>query len=228
MSFENITSSNSPLKIFFEADFFIQFVILLLVFASLYSWSVIFARMAAIAIERQKIRTVVKILGSVETLDELRELAASGNGKIHEILHSLANEWKWSSKHAGRDYGDIRLRLAAVSELISDHQYTQLAGNSAWLATIGNSAPYFGLLGTVWGIMDSLLAISMTQTASLSVVAPGMAEALFATAVALLCAIPASIGYNRIVQALATTDQEWRAAASRVEVAISRHYAIIR
>jgi biopolymer transport protein TolQ len=228
MTIGRISSGMTPLQIFFEADLVVQSVIILLVLASAYSWSVIIARTLAIAIERRMIRTVGKLLRSVETIEELRELAASGDGRVHEILHSLAQEWKWSNQHASRDYENIRERLASASELTIEREYAQLAGNSNWLATIGNTAPFFGLLGTVWGIMNSFIGISQAQDTSLAVVAPGMAEALFATAVGLFCAIPASMGYNRIVQALAATDQEWRATAGRVEVAISRQYGIIR
>jgi biopolymer transport protein ExbB/TolQ len=228
MNIGNISSGMTPLQIFLDADLVVQSVIILLVVASAYSWSVIFARAVAIAIERRKIRAVGKVLSSVETIDELRELAVAGDGKVHDILHSMSQEWKWSNEHASRDYDDVRERLASVSELTIEREYTRLAGNSAWLATIGNSAPFFGLLGTVWGIMNSFIGISQAQDTSLAVVAPGMAEALFATAVGLFCAIPASIGYNRIVQALAATDQEWRATAGRVEVTISRQYGVIR
>lgn len=218
----------TPLQIFMDADLVVQTVILLLLLASVYSWSVILSRFLAIALERRKIKAVAQALRSIEKLDELRELAGNGSGKVHYILHSLAREWKWSTEHSGRNYEDVRQRLASISEISVERQYARLAGNSAWLATIGNSAPFFGLLGTVWGIMNSFIAIGQAQDTSLATVAPGMAEALFATAVGLFCAIPASMGYNRIVQALAKTDQEWRAVIGRVEVAISRHYGRIR
>ncbi len=224
----NESQAVTPVQIFFDADLVVQSVIFVLVLASAYSWSVIIGRSIAILLERRKIRAVVKGLASIENLNELREVASAGDGMIHGILQSIATEWKWSSRHAGRDYGDIRHRLSSVANLVIEQEYAQLAANSAWLATIGNSAPFLGLFGTVWGIMNSFIGISQAQNTSLVVVAPGMAEALFATAAALLCAIPASIGYNRIVQALALTDQEWRAAVGRIEIAISRHYNIIR
>jgi biopolymer transport protein ExbB/TolQ len=203
-------------------------VILLLLAASVGSWGIIIGRFLAIALERRKIAEVRSSLTMVEKLEDLRELAAAGDGRVHSILRSLAGEWKWSSQHASRDYEDVRLRLVSVAEMSVEHQYARLAGNSAWLATIGNSAPFFGLFGTVWGIMHSFIAISQAQDTSLATVAPGMAEALFSTAVGLFCAIPASMGYNRIVQTLGKTDQEWRAVIGRTEVAISRHYGIIR
>lgn len=228
MNMASAYSNITPLAIFQEADLVVQSVIVLLLIASIYSWSIIVSRIVAIEIERRKIAAVRAALSSVEKLEELRELAGSGVGRVHSILRSVAGEWKWSTEHASRDYEDIRQRLASVSEMSLERQYVRLAGNSASLATIGNSAPFFGLFGTVWGIMNSFIAIGQTQDTSLATVAPGMAEALFATAIGLFCAIPASIGYNRIVQALAKTDREWRAIAGRVEVAISRHYGIIR
>jgi biopolymer transport protein ExbB/TolQ len=228
MTMGSISSRTTPLQIFVESDVVVQSVIVLLLAASAYSWGIIIARFLAIAIERRKIALVRSALTMVEKLDDLRELATAGDGRVHSILRSLAGEWKWSSEHASRDYDDVRMRLVSVAEMSLERQYLRLAGNSAWLATIGNAAPFFGLLGTVWGIMNSFIAISQAQDTSLATVAPGMAEALFATAVGLFCAIPASIGYNRIIQTLGRTDQEWRSVIGRVEIAISRHYGIIR
>ena len=222
------SSNTTPLLIFLEADLVVQSVIVLLLVASAYSWGIIIARNLAIGLERRKVAVVGEALISVEKLEELHELANAGDGKIHNILRSLAREWKWSSEHASRDYDDVRLRLVSAAGMAADRQYVHLAGNSAWLATIGNSAPFVGLFGTVWGIMNSFIAISQAQDTSLTTVAPGMAEALIVTAVGLFCAIPASVGYNRIVHLLGDTDQEWRSIIGRVEIAISRHYGIIR
>lgn len=228
MTMGSISSSTTPLQIFLDADMVVQSVIVLLLAASAYSWGIIIARNIAIGFERRKVAVVGEALRSVEKLEELRELATAGDGKVHDILRSLSREWKWSAEHASRDYDDVRMRLVSAAEMSADRQYVRLAGNSAWLATIGNSAPFVGLFGTVWGIMNSFVAISQAQDTSLTTVAPGMAEALFATAVGLFCAIPASVGYNRIAQLLGDTDQEWRAIIGRVEIAISRHYGIIR
>src|SRR5690606_35791858 len=94
-----------------------------------------------------------------------------------------------------------------------------------FLATIGSAAPFIGLFGTVWGIMNSFSAIAESQDTSLAVVAPGIAEALLATAIGLFCAIPAVIGYNRLQQGIAEVDAEWRSTAGLLEVAISRHFS---
>lgn len=228
MSIQAISPNTTPVQIFLAADPVVQTIILLLMFASAYSWAIIISHFITIVLEQRKIRNVANVLSSIERLDELRELARAGNGNIHAIMRAMAQEWKWCSDHATRDYEKIRPRLASASEMALERQYVKLSGNFAWLATIGNSAPFFGLLGTVWGIMNSFIAIGQTQNTSLSVVAPGMAEALFATAVGLFCAIPASMGYNRIAQALSKTDQDWRVIASRIEVAISRQYGTIR
>jgi len=221
-------SKMTPMQIFLDADLVVQLVILLLLSASAYSWAIIFARFTAISSERRKVKAVSKALRTLEKIDELRELANAGDGKINNILRSITREWKWSTDHAGRNYDEVRQRLMSAADMSAERQYVRLAANAAWLATIGNSAPFFGLFGTVWGIMNSFIAIGEAQDTSLATVAPGMAEALFATAIGLFCAIPASIGYNRIVQSLAETEQEWRAVIGRVEIAISRHYGYIR
>lgn len=92
------------------------------------------------------------------------------------------------------------------------------------LATIGSTAPFVGLFGTVWGIMHSFISIGQSQDTSLAVVAPGIAEALMATAIGLFCAIPAVIGYNRLMQSVGQLEIEWRSAASSIEVAVSRQF----
>jgi biopolymer transport protein TolQ len=228
MNPEFVATSANPIHIFMNADIVVQSVITFLIFASVCSWSIIIARVMKIGKERRQIRAVAKRVASVSMLGDLEELAQAGEGRVHKILKALAREWKWSADHAGRDYHDIRQRLASQAEIAIDRHYADLASTTNWLATIGNTAPFLGLFGTVWGIMNSFIAIGQAQDTSLAVVAPGMAEALFATAVGLFCAIPASIGYNCIVDSLGRTSQEWRRIAGRVEVRISRSYGIVR
>jgi biopolymer transport protein ExbB/TolQ len=224
MSFMDAASNATLLQMFQDADVIVQGVMLLLLTASVFSWSLIISRGVSIFVERRASAQVIKALGAVQNREDLVELAAGGEGRVSHVVSAVAEEWTWSQDNAGRDYAQTRQRLATVLELNIAREYQKLAGRTAWLATIGNSAPFVGLFGTVWGIMNSFIAISQAQETSLAVVAPGMAEALLATAVGLFCAIPASIGYNRLVQGLADVDQDWRAVGGQLEVAISRHH----
>lgn len=224
MTFDWLASPSSPFHIFLQADRLVQAIIVLLMLASVMSWSIIIGRAWALSLERHQAVSVKRLLTSIGTQDELRNLSDGAEGRIMRILGAIEVEWRWSSENLVRDYEQVRERVVSIAEIAIQREGRSLAGRTGWLATLGTSAPFIGLFGTVWGIMGSFLAIGQSQDTSLAVVAPGIAEALLATAVGLFCAIPASIGYNRLVQALAAVDAEWRSIAGLLEVAISRHF----
>ncbi len=224
MTFDWLASPSSPFHIFLQADRLVQAIIVLLMLASVVSWSIIIGRAWALSLERHRAVSVKRLLTSIGTQDELRNLSDGAEGRIMRILGAVEVEWRWSSENLVRDYEQVRERVVSIAEMAIQREGRSLAGRTGWLATLGTSAPFIGLFGTVWGIMGSFLAIGQSQDTSLAVVAPGIAEALLATAVGLFCAIPASIGYNRLVQALAAVDAEWRSIAGLLEVAISRHF----
>lgn len=224
MTFDWLASPSSPFHIFLQADRLVQAIIVMLMLASVVSWSIIIGRAWALSIERHRAVSVKRLLTSIGTQDELRNLSDGAEGRIMRILGAIEVEWRWSSENLVRDYEQVRERVVSIAEMAIQREGRSLAGRTGWLATLGTSAPFIGLFGTVWGIMGSFLAIGQSQDTSLAVVAPGIAEALLATAVGLFCAIPASIGYNRLVQALAAVDAEWRSIAGLLEVAISRHF----
>jgi biopolymer transport protein ExbB/TolQ len=224
VTFDWLASPSSPFHIFVQADRLVQAIIVLLMLASVVSWSIIIGRAWALSLERHRAVSVKRLLTSIGTQDELRNLSDGAEGRIMRILGAIEVEWRWSSENLVRDYEQVRERVVSIAEIAIQREGRSLAGRTGWLATLGTSAPFIGLFGTVWGIMGSFLAIGQSQDTSLAVVAPGIAEALLATAVGLFCAIPASIGYNRLVQALAAVDAEWRSIAGLLEVAISRHF----
>lgn len=224
MTFDWLASPSSPFHIFLQADRLVQAIIVMLMLASVVSWSIIIGRAWALSLERQRTVSVKRLLTSIGTQDELRNLSDGAEGRIMRILGAIEVEWRWSSENLVRDYEQVRERVVSIAEMAIQREGRSLAGRTGWLATLGTSAPFVGLFGTVWGIMGSFLAIGQSQDTSLAIVAPGISEALLATAVGLFCAIPASIGYNRLVQALAAVDAEWRSIAGLLEVAISRHF----
>jgi biopolymer transport protein TolQ len=106
-------------------------------------------------------------------------------------------EWKRSQETAGRSFANLQSRIEKVLDVTLSREVAQLESRLLFLATLGSAAPFVGLFGTVWGIMTSFQAIAASKNTSLAVVAPGIAEALFATALGLLAAIPATIAYNK-------------------------------
>lgn len=215
----------SPLHIFMGADWLVQSIIILLILASIASWALIINRSWTIRTERHHVRAARRALTTVGTRDDLRPLLEQGQGRIVPILSAMDAEWRWSNEISHGGYDRTRERILSVAEMAVTREGRRLTGRSGWLATIGSTAPFIGLFGTVWGIMRSFLAIGLSQDTSLAVVAPGIAEALLATAIGLFCAIPAVIGYNRLQQGIAEIDSEWRSAAGLLEVAISRHFS---
>jgi biopolymer transport protein ExbB/TolQ len=215
----------SPLHIFISADWLVQSIIILLLLASIASWALIINRGWAIRRELRYVRNARRTLTSVGTRDQLHQLIDQEKGQIVPILSAIEAEWRWSSENPQQSYDQARDRILSVAEMTVAREGRRLAGRTGWLATIGSTAPFIGLFGTVWGIMRSFLAIGMSQDTSLAVVAPGIAEALLATAIGLFCAIPAVIGFNRLQQGIAEVDAEWRSTGGLLEVAISRHFS---
>lgn len=224
MTDEQLRSITSPLDIFANADALVQGVILLLAFASIVSWTLIINRYWSIAAERRRVRSVRRSLGDVSTRWDLRQLIEQSDGRIITILSAIDDEWRSAAEGWSGAYENVRERLLSIAEIAVARESRLLTGRTSWLATIGATAPFVGLFGTVWGIMASFIAIGQSQDTSLAVVAPGIAEALLATAVGLFCAIPAVIGYNRLQQGLAEIDAEWRSTAGLLEIAISHHF----
>ncbi|TNE45368.1 MAG: hypothetical protein EP321_11340 [Sphingomonadales bacterium] len=225
MKFDWLIAISSPLDIFLDADPVVQAIIILLLLASVASWAIMIDRGWTVAAERRRSREAQHNLLAVGTLDELHHLGEMSGACVGKVLGAVEGEWRWSSRNAKQDYGEIRPRLLSVAEIAIAREGRLLAGRTALLATIGSSAPFVGLFGTVWGIMRSFMAIGQAQDTSLAIVAPGIAEALLATAAGLFCAIPAVIGYNRLLRRLGEVDLEWRTIAGLLEVAISRQFS---
>lgn len=224
MTDASFASTMSPLHIFMTADRLVQAVILLLILASVVSWSLMIGRYCAILAERRRVRATGMALEGVSTERSLRHLVENGSGRVVAILSAIEEEWRSSNPRQLSAYEPVRDRILSMAEIAVAREIRKLAGRTTWLATIGATAPFVGLFGTVWGIMASFMAIGHSQDTSLAVVAPGIAEALLATAVGLFCAIPAVIGYNRLQQSLADIEGQWRSAAGQLEIALSRNF----
>ena len=182
-------------QLFIRADFVVKFVILLLLSSSIYSWALIFDKyklFKKINLSTSEFENKFWKAKTAESL--LSSLPAKSNDPLTRIFQQGMNELvKTKSKTSAVQSA----RVERVLEISTDNQIKEIENNFTFLATIGATAPFVGLFGTVWGIMNSFQSIAISRNTSLAIVAPGIAEALFATALGLLAAIPAVVAYNK-------------------------------
>jgi len=191
----------SIMSLFFRADPIVKLVILGLFLSSVWSWAIIINKIKII----KKLNIVTKkfeeIFWSSNSLEDLYTKTESKND--HAMISTFNKamiEWLRIRGTKLKDQMESRLNNTLNSSI--NNEMTKLEKNMIFLASLGSSAPFVGLFGTVWGIMNSFQAIGITKNTSLAVVAPGIAEALFATALGLIAAIPAVIAYNKISSVL--------------------------
>jgi TolQ protein len=183
----------SILKLFIRADIIVKSVIILLIAASIFSWAVII----------EKIRLFNKINKTSEEFEEKfwksRSAESFYNNLPANINDPMANVFKNTMQVVmkSRSKSNLSERLTSVLEVNIEKQMNIIDKNYTFLATVGSTAPFIGLFGTVWGIMNSFQSIAISRNTSLAIVAPGIAEALFATALGLLAAIPAVVAFNK-------------------------------
>ncbi len=181
------------LKLFIRADIIVKSVIILLIAASIFSWAIII----------EKIRLFNKINKTSEEFEEKfwksRSAESFYNNLPANINDPMANVFKNTMQVVmkSRSKSNLSERLTSVLESNIEKQMNLIDKNYTFLATVGSTAPFIGLFGTVWGIMNSFQSIAISRNTSLAIVAPGIAEALFATALGLLAAIPAVVAFNK-------------------------------
>ena len=183
----------SIMSLFLRADIIVKSVIIILIASSIYSWAIIF----------DKIRMFKKINKSAEDFEEKFWKSKSAetfyNNLPSSINDPMAQLFKTSMQTVikSRSRSSLNEKLPAILEINIEKQMTTVDKNFTFLASVGSTAPFIGLFGTVWGIMNSFQSIAISRNTSLAIVAPGIAEALFATALGLLAAIPAVVAYNK-------------------------------
>ncbi len=191
----------SPLALFLQADIVVKAVMLGLLLASVWSWAIILERSRRLSRINGEAAQFEDWFWKAENLDALYEPASRASHPSARAFMAGMNEWRRSlaGNRARIDREGLRSRLASAINVAIARDIDELSDRLSLLATIGSVAPFVGLFGTVWGIMRSFAGIAASQNTSLAVVAPGIAEALFATAIGLFAAIPAVIGYNRLL-----------------------------
>ncbi len=191
----------SLLRILLDASGLVQIILLLLLVASVMSWAVIVAKRSLLSRTQKSAQQFESRFWSGGTLTDLYEKLRGGGREAEEGLAPifLAGYEEFSRQQQGRGRVNPEDALASVQRqmrVAQSREIEKLEGGLALLATIGSTSPYVGLFGTVWGIMHAFIAIGNVKQASLAMVAPGIAEALIATAMGLFAAIPAVIAYN--------------------------------
>ncbi len=183
----------SLMNLFIRADIVVKLVILTLIVCSIYSWAVII----------EKVRLFKKIHKSTEEFENKFWNSKSAETFYNNLPASIEDPMALLFRDAmqnllkRRSKTDLNSRMTTLLETGIDKQMTKIGRGFTFLATVGSTAPFIGLFGTVWGIMNSFQSIAISRNTSLAIVAPGIAEALFATALGLLAAIPAVVAYNK-------------------------------
>jgi len=184
----------SPWVMFMSADIIVKAVMIGLAFASLVTWTVFIAKSIELSVASAKLRSALKKVAEVRSLAEAQMALGSKEGILPSFLAAALREARMSAGLSS-DTGIKERAASSFAEIVRAEQRRIRIG-MGFLATIGSTSPFVGLFGTVWGIMNSFIGISKSQTTNLAVVAPGIAEALLATAIGLVAAIPAVIIYN--------------------------------
>ena len=193
----------SMLSLFLRADFVVKSVIIILVLASIYSWTIIVAKLVRLQRLKQLENEFDEIFWSGNSFEDLYEtFNYNQTDPKSKIFCSAINEWKKSNKNTNKikisNVDSLKERMRRSMQVTFNKEAEIIEKNITFLATAGSTAPFVGLFGTVWGIMNSFQSIAIAQNTNLAVVAPGIAEALFATALGLFVAIPAVVAYNKI------------------------------
>ena len=180
-------------SLFLRADFIVKSVILMLIFCSIYSWAIII----------EKFRLFKKINLESEEFEEKFWKSKSAETFYNNLPANLENPTALLFKDCmqtllkAKNKSNLNERMSSMLEVNTEKQMSKIDKGFTFLATVGSTAPFIGLFGTVWGIMNSFQSIAISRNTSLAIVAPGIAEALFATALGLLAAIPAVVAYNK-------------------------------
>ncbi|MCA6110818.1 tonB-system energizer ExbB [Bradyrhizobium sp. CNPSo 4026] len=212
----------SPWGMFMAADWVVKAVMIGLAFASLVTWTVCLAKTVEVVCARARAKRATRVIASSESLADADRVLANRGGPTVFMVRSAGEELRRSSRillHAG-DAG-VKERVVSRLARIEAQAGRRLTRGTGLLATIGATAPFVGLFGTVWGIMNAFIGISQTQTTNLAVVAPGIAEALLTTAVGLVAAVPAVVIYNVFARAVTGYRQGLADAAAEVERLVS-------
>ena len=190
-------STLSPVALFLQADIIVKVVMVALMLASVWTWAIMIGLAVRVGRARSHGQRFEADFWAADDIDAFHRAEGDADIPVARVFSAGVAEWRRSTAGATIDREGTRERLSTAMGAAVAAEIDRLADKLNVLATVGSVAPFVGLFGTVWGIMRSFSGIAQAQSTSLAVVAPGIAEALFATAIGLFAAIPAVIAYNR-------------------------------
>jgi len=189
----------SLLGLFLSADWIVKIVMLGLLAASVWCWAIIIDKSMLYGRANRQMNAFERVFWSGQSLEELyQQMQERPSMGLGAIFVAAMKEWKRSHEQNAASFLGVQARLEKVLDVAISRESDGLEKRLQFLATVASASPFIGLFGTVWGIMNSFTSIAASKSTNLAVVAPGIAEALFATALGLLAAIPATIAYNKL------------------------------
>jgi biopolymer transport protein TolQ len=211
-----------PLKLFLDADIVVKLVMAGLLLASVWVWMIIISFSLRHSALKKRCDGYERGFWKAENIDAYQAEHGKGDVPSAKVAAAGLAEWRRSVGTKGFDKEGARQRLAGAMDSAIALEAEKLSERLNFLATVGAVAPFVGLFGTVWGIMNSFFQIGQQQNSSLAVVAPGISEALFATAIGLFAAIPAVIAYNRLTHRVDQLEARLQRFADRLHASLSR------
>ena len=211
------------LGMFWSAHFVVKAVMLGLLIASVWTWAIIVDKTLLFMRVRKAMNRFEEVFWSGQSLEELyRNLSQRPTAGMATLFVAAMREWKRAHDGGGKAFASLHGRIDKVLDVSIQREVEKLEAKMFILATVGSASPFIGLFGTVWGIMTSFRSIAASKNTSLAVVAPGIAEALFATAIGLIAAIPAVIAYNKFQKDLARAQGRLEGFADEFSAILSR------
>ena len=218
----------SPIALFLQADIIVKLVMVGHLIASVWTWAIIIAQWMKLRRVTRASDRYERDFWKADDVDAFQEANRSSDLPIAKVVQAGLVEWRRSTKVKMIDREGTRARLATAMGAAIAAEIDRLSDRLNILATVGSVAPFVGLFGTVWGIMRSFTAIAAEQNSSLAVVAPGIAEALFATALGLFAAIPAVVAYNRFSHSMNRMEARFNRFADGFHATLSRELELER
>jgi biopolymer transport protein TolQ len=217
------SSDVSLLALFWQAHWVVKAVMLGLVVCSVWVWAIAIEKIMLYRRTKQEMDQFEQAFWSGQSLEELYNSLANGpNHAMAALFVAAMREWKRSFESQAKSFAGLQMRIEKVMDVTIAREVERLERRLLVLATVGSAGPFVGLFGTVWGIMTSFQAIAASKNTSLAVVAPGIAEALFATAIGLIAAIPATIFYNKFISEVTRHSQRLERFAGEFSAILSR------
>jgi len=218
------SSDLSVFALFWQAHWIVKTVMIGLLFASVWVWAIAIEKTILYARARKAMNAFEHAFwSSGQSLEELyKTLSARPSNNMAALFVAAMREWKRSFGGQARSFAGLQARIEKVMDVTIAREIEHLERRLLVLATVGSAGPFIGLFGTVWGIMTSFQSIAASKNTSLAVVAPGIAEALFATALGLVAAIPATIFYNKFISEVNKQAQRMEGFADELAAILSR------